>query len=49
MTACTPGGKADRVEDLLDQMTLEEKVGQLIQYTGRWEMTGPIHLIFSFR
>ena len=22
-------------------MTIEEKVGQLIQYTGRWEMTGP--------
>ncbi len=30
-----------RVEDLLSQMTLDEKIGQLNQYTSRWEMTGP--------
>jgi len=41
MMACTSGGKSDRIEKLLKQMTVEEKVGQLIQYTGRWEMTGP--------
>ena len=41
MTACTPGWESDRIEELLGKMTLEEKVGQLIQYTGRWEMTGP--------
>ncbi|MBK3516754.1 glycoside hydrolase family 3 N-terminal domain-containing protein [Carboxylicivirga marina] len=29
------------VEDLLEKMTLAEKVGQLNQYTSRWEMTGP--------
>ncbi len=29
------------VEDLLAKMTLAEKVGQLNQYTSRWEMTGP--------
>lgn len=32
-----------RVDDLLKQMTLEEKVGQLNQYTGEWSSaTGPI-------
>jgi len=41
LTACTPSAKSDRVEELLGKMTLEEKVGQLNQYTGRWEMTGP--------
>ncbi len=30
-----------KVEDLLSKMTLEEKIGQLNQYTARWEMTGP--------
>ncbi len=29
------------VEELLAKMTLAEKVGQLNQYTSRWEMTGP--------
>ncbi len=41
VTSCAPGGESDRMEDLLEKMTIEEKVGQLIQYTGRWEMTGP--------
>lgn len=31
-----------RVEKLLNQMTLEEKIGQLNQYTGDWTATGPI-------
>lgn len=30
-----------QVEALLSKMTLEEKIGQLNQYTSRWEMTGP--------
>jgi beta-glucosidase len=30
-----------KVEDLLSKMTLDEKIGQLNQYTARWEMTGP--------
>jgi len=29
------------IEELLAKMTLAEKVGQLNQYTSRWEMTGP--------
>lgn len=31
----------DRVRDLLSRMTLEEKVGQLVQYSSREDMTGP--------
>jgi beta-glucosidase len=30
-----------RVSELLGKMTLDEKIGQLNQYTSRWEMTGP--------
>lgn len=30
-----------RVGQLLAKMDLEEKIGQLNQYTSRWEMTGP--------
>ncbi len=29
------------ITSLLGKMTLEEKVGQLCQYTSQWEMTGP--------
>ena len=29
------------ISDLLGKMTLAEKIGQLNQYTSRWEMTGP--------
>ncbi len=32
---------AMKIESLLSKMTLEEKIGQLNQYTARWEMTGP--------
>lgn len=31
----------NRVNELLGKMTLDEKIGQLNQYTSRWEMTGP--------
>ena len=30
-----------KVDALLLKMTLDEKIGQLNQYTSRWEMTGP--------
>jgi beta-glucosidase len=30
------------IEALLEKMTLEEKVGQLNQYNGDWEATGPV-------
>ncbi len=46
--ACTPvesGGQQDeigqKVEDLLVKMTLEEKVGQMVQYNGFYDATGP--------
>ncbi len=41
ITACAADRDSQRIEDLISQMTLEEKIGQLNQYTGRWEMTGP--------
>mgnify|MGYP000379406341 FL=1 len=30
-----------KVQMLLDQMTLEEKIGQMNQYNGFWDFTGP--------
>ena len=30
-----------KVDSVLNLMTLEEKVGQLNQYNGFWEITGP--------
>ena len=30
-----------KVEALLSQMTLEEKIGQMNQYNGSWDVTGP--------
>ena len=49
--ACQPAGEQKtansgddiekRVEELLAKMTLDEKIGQMNQYTSRWEMTGP--------
>lgn len=42
---CTAQGQNDNmdqfIEDLLSKMTLEEKVGQMNQYNGFWEATGP--------
>ena len=33
--------KYDKIEELLKQMTLEEKIGQMNQYNGFWNATGP--------
>ncbi|MFK8102586.1 MAG: beta-glucosidase BglX [Saprospiraceae bacterium] len=33
---------ASRVETLLNKMTLAEKVGQMNQYNGFWDVTGPV-------
>ncbi len=30
----------ERIDLLMNQMTLEEKVGQMNQYNGFWEVTG---------
>jgi len=30
-----------QVDSLLSLMTLEEKVGQMVQYSGGWYLTGP--------
>lgn len=30
-----------KITDLLSKMTIDEKMGQLNQYTSQWEMTGP--------
>lgn len=30
-----------RISELMSKMTLDEKIGQLNQFTSRWEMTGP--------
>lgn len=40
--AAAPNPVPERVEALLRQMTLEEKVGQLTQYSGQWQLTGPV-------
>lgn len=31
-----------KVDSLIELMTLQEKIGQLNQYTSQWEMTGPV-------
>ena len=33
--------KYESVESLLKQMTLDEKIGQMNQYSGFWNATGP--------
>ncbi|MBL7558648.1 beta-glucosidase BglX [Olleya sp. YSTF-M6] len=32
----------DKVSELLSKMTLEEKIGQMNQYNGFWDVTGPV-------
>ena len=33
--------KYDNIEILLKKMTLDEKIGQMNQYSGFWDVTGP--------
>ena len=49
LVACQPSAKKEqlssvekKVDSLLSLMTLEEKVGQMNQYNGFWEVTGPV-------
>ncbi len=37
-----PDGIDQKVAELLARMTLEEKIGQMNQYTGFWDATGPV-------
>jgi len=30
-----------KISELIDQMTLEEKIGPLVQYSGSEQLTGP--------
>ncbi|MDR9401773.1 MAG: glycoside hydrolase family 3 N-terminal domain-containing protein, partial [Psychroflexus sp.] len=30
-----------KVDSLLQEMTIQEKVGQMVQYSGGWDLTGP--------
>lgn len=32
----------EKVEELLQKMTLDEKIGQMNQYNGFWDVTGPV-------
>ena len=42
VASCSPSkGKDSRVDTLLSQMTLEEKVGQTVLFTSDWSVTGP--------
>lgn len=34
-------GIEKKVDSVLSMMTLEEKVGQMVQYNGSWDLTGP--------
>ncbi len=41
LTGCTTSNTSNRVESLLNQMTLREKIGQMNQYSVGPELTGP--------
>ncbi len=41
-SAATAPSVPERIETLLRQMTPDEKVGQLTQYSGNWNATGPV-------
>jgi beta-glucosidase len=42
-TKLDPKGKSEKqfIDELLESMTLEEKIGQLTLYTSGWDITGP--------
>ena len=33
---------SQRVDSLLNLMTLDEKIGQTVLFTSRWDVTGPV-------
>lgn len=41
-TGSNQGPFETKIDSLLDIMTLEEKVGQMNQYNGFWDVTGPV-------
>ena len=41
-TLSIPDKYEQRVDSVLKLMTLDEKIGQLNQYTGNWQATGPV-------
>jgi beta-glucosidase len=32
----------EKIDSLLSKMTLDEKIGQMNQYNGFWDVTGPV-------
>lgn len=36
-----PDGAIERIDALLEEMTLDEKIGQLTLFTSHWDVTGP--------
>ena len=47
LSACTNANSEDKekekfIDDLMSKMTLEEKAGQMNQYNGFWDATGPM-------
>ena len=36
-----PKGIEEKVDSVLSLMTLDEKIGQMVQYNGSWDVTGP--------
>ena len=52
LSACHSGGKwksfsgdeviERKVDSVLKLMTLEEKIGQMTQYSADWDITGPV-------
>lgn len=40
-TATVAVANEARIEQIISEMTLEEKIGQITQYNGSWDVTGP--------
>ena len=50
ITSCQNSNLTEKekfIEDLISQMTLAEKAGQMNQYNGFWDATGPCLLYTS--
>ena len=46
-TLSIPDKYEQRVDSVLKLMTLDEKIGQLNQYTGNWQATGPWKILLK--